>query len=67
MKRKKIIAQLESELAAAEAAIDDNEGGYANRNEPAFFDGYWYGRRFGLEQALTLLQDPDTQTKETNK
>lgn len=55
MKRAKIIAQLESELATASAATADSGAGYQDVNDPAFYDGYWTGRQFGLQQVLTLL------------
>lgn len=60
MKRAKIIQQLESELATANRALGDspspNALDYTNVQEPAFYDGYWVGRQFGLRQALTLLK-----------
>ena len=56
MRRAKIIQQLESEMAAAEAALADAaDNDYSNIQNPAFYDGYWVGREFGLRQALTLL------------
>ena len=55
MKRAKIITQLESEMAAATAAIADGESDYSGIDDPAFYDGYWRGRQFGLQQVLTLL------------
>jgi hypothetical protein len=55
MKRDKIIAQLQSELVQATAAIADGAYYYSELQGPEFFDGYWRGRIFGLQQALTLL------------
>ena len=56
MRREKIVAQLESELAAAQAATADSTPPYDNGDiDPSFFEGYWRGRIFGLQQALTLL------------
>jgi len=59
MRRAKIIQQLESELATANRALGDSSAevvDYTNVQEPAFYDGYWVGRQFGLRQALTLLK-----------
>lgn len=56
MRRDKIIAQLESERVTAEAALADAaDTDYSDIQNPAFYDGYWVGREFGLRQALTLL------------
>ena len=61
MKRDRIITQLQSELAAAQAATADSTHlrwapPYDNGDvDPSFFEGYWRGRIFGLQQALTLL------------
>ena len=55
MRRDKIIAQLESELVQAKAALADTEVVYTDGEHPAFYDGYWVGRIFGLRQTLTLL------------
>jgi len=56
MRRDKIIAQLESELVAAQVATSDSTPPYDNGDvDPSFFEGYWRGRIFGLQQALTLL------------
>ena len=56
MRREKIVAQLESELAAAQAATADSTPPYDNGDiDPSFFEGYWRGRIFGLQQTLTLL------------
>ena len=56
MKRAKIIAQLESEMVAVSAAIADGKSDYIDIADPAFYDGYWVGRLFGLQQSLTLLK-----------
>ena len=61
MKRKKVIAQLESEMAAAQAAIADGKSGDQDVHSPYFYDGYWVGRLFGLQQALTLLTGKELQ------
>ncbi len=56
MRRDKIVAQLESELVTAQAATADTTPPYDNGDvDPSFFEGYWRGRIFGLQQALTLL------------
>lgn len=55
MKREKIIAQLRSEYVQALVAIGDGKLEYNTEYSPDFFDGYWRGRIFGLQQALTLL------------
>tara|TARA_R110002073_G_scaffold88173_4_gene209276 strand:+ start:2851 stop:3048 length:198 start_codon:yes stop_codon:yes gene_type:complete len=58
MKRDKIIAQLESQLATANAAMSDSgfyAHDYSGIDDPAFYDGYWIGARFHLREALTLL------------
>jgi hypothetical protein len=55
MKRSKIIAQLESELAVAAKALADTKVEYTDANDPALH-GYWVGRHFGLKQTLTLLK-----------
>jgi len=59
MKRSKIIQQLESELATANRALGDSPSpnvlDYTTVQDPAFYDGYWVGRQFGLQQVLTLL------------
>ncbi len=55
MKREKIVAQLLSELATANAANADETRGFTECEHPGFYAGYWQGRRFGLVQALTLL------------
>jgi hypothetical protein len=55
MKRDKIIAQLESELVASYASLADADVAYSDGERPAFYDGYWTGRIFGLRQSLTLL------------
>jgi hypothetical protein len=55
MKRDKIVAQLLSELATANAASADETKGFTACEHPGFYSGYWEGRRFGLIQAITLL------------
>lgn len=55
MTRDKVIAQLLSELATANAASADEKIGFSANEHPGFYAGYWEGRRFGLIQAITLL------------
>jgi hypothetical protein len=54
MRRDKIIAQLESELVAAKAALADKPVCCFETVEEV--NGYWTGRLFGLRQTLTLLK-----------
>lgn len=55
MRRGKIIAQLESELCTSKVALGDCKIPYEANEHPDFYEGYWKGRLFGLQQALTLL------------
>jgi hypothetical protein len=55
--RHRVIKQLESELVQAAASVADGVPGYDSDEDPAFFDGYWRGRIFGLEQALAFLTE----------
>mgnify|MGYP003687672897 CR=1 FL=1 len=61
MRRDKIIAQLESEMATAQASLADGKSDYQDVHSPYFYDGYWVGRLFGLRQALTLLTGKELQ------
>ena len=57
MKRHRIILQLESELAQAEAASADRETSPSIFDDTQFVDGYWHGRKIGLAAALAFLND----------
>lgn len=57
MKRHRIILQLESELVQASAASADGPPPYDANEDPAFYDGYWRGRIFGLQSALSCLRE----------
>ena len=57
MKRHRIILQLESELVQASAASAD--GPYDANEDPVFYDGYWRGRIFGLQSALSCLREKE--------
>ena len=55
--RHRIIKQLESELVQATASVADGKLEYDEEQSPDFFDGYWRGRIFGLQQALAFLTE----------
>ena len=54
--RHRVILQLESELGQARAATADGPPDYDANEDPAFYEGYWRGRIFGLESALSHLK-----------
>jgi hypothetical protein len=60
VKRHRVILQLESELAQAEAASADNAVPELFDN-PQFVDGYWHGRVIGLVGALAYLKERTTE------
>jgi hypothetical protein len=55
--RHRIVKQLESELAQAKASTADGPKHYDQNEHPTFFDGYWRGRIFGIENALAYLTE----------
>ena len=55
--RNRVVKQLESELVQARKSVADGAPEYSPNEDPAFFDGYWRGRIFGLEQALAFLTE----------
>tara|TARA_R110001606_G_scaffold118964_1_gene249787 strand:- start:1089 stop:1268 length:180 start_codon:yes stop_codon:yes gene_type:complete len=57
MKRHRVILQLESELVQASAASADRPPPYDANEDPAFYEGYWTGRIFGLQSALSCLKE----------
>ena len=57
MPRHRVILQLESELTQASAAAADGVPPYDANEDPAFYDGYWRGRIFGLQSALAYLTE----------